>query len=62
MRRLVCMVHIYVLSTSLVFCVMQASVKAAHGLKSRRLVDGRDSYLLNNFQVLTMVGEKVINL
>ena len=33
MRRLVYMVHIFVLSASLVFWVMQASVKAAHGLK-----------------------------
>ena len=33
------MVHIFVLITSLVFCVMQASIKTAHGLNLRRLVD-----------------------
>ena len=49
MRRPVCIVHIFVLSTSLLFCVMQASVKAAHGLKSRRLVDGRYSFFVKQF-------------
>ena len=45
MRRLFGMVHIFVLITSLVSCVMQASIKTAHGLNLRRLVDGRDSVI-----------------
>ena len=45
MRRLFVMVHIFVLISSLVFCVMQASIKTAHGLKLGRLVDGRDSVI-----------------
>ena len=45
MRRLFGMVHIFVLITSLVFWVMQASIKTARGLNLRRLVDGRDSVI-----------------